>query len=94
MALSTLNPSLPALEDLITLTLPRPPPKRIGPRFTRDIRRDILLLREHNTRTKQNIRTSVKETWEAVGADELLALVREMPARCEAVIAAQGGYTK
>jgi hypothetical protein len=46
MALSTLNPPLPALEDLITLTPPRPPPKRTGSRLTRDIRRDILLLRE------------------------------------------------
>jgi hypothetical protein len=36
----------------------------------------------------------VKEAWETVGADELLALVREMPARCEAVIDAQGGHTK
>jgi hypothetical protein len=36
----------------------------------------------------------VKEAWEAVGVDELLALVREMPARCEAGIGAQGGYTK
>jgi hypothetical protein len=40
------------------------------------------------------LRRVVKEAWEAVGADELLALVREMPARCEAVIDAQGGYTK
>jgi hypothetical protein len=48
MALSTLNPSLPALEDLITLTPRPPPPKKIGPRLTRDIRRDILLLRELN----------------------------------------------
>jgi hypothetical protein len=47
MALSTLNPPLPALEDLITLT-PRPAKKKIGPRLTRDIRRDILLLRELN----------------------------------------------
>jgi len=45
MALSTLNPS--ALEDLVTLT-PRPAKKKIGPRLTRDIRRDILLLRELN----------------------------------------------
>jgi hypothetical protein len=36
----------------------------------------------------------VREAWEAVEADELLALVREMPVRCEAVIDAQGGYTK
>jgi hypothetical protein len=40
------------------------------------------------------LRRVVKEAWEAVRADELLALVREMPARCEAVIDAQGGYTK
>jgi hypothetical protein len=40
------------------------------------------------------LRRVVKETWEAVGADELLALVQEMPARCKAVIDAQGGYTK
>jgi hypothetical protein len=47
MALSTLNPPLPALEDLITLAR-RPAKKKIGPRLTRDIRRDILLLRELN----------------------------------------------
>jgi hypothetical protein len=47
MALSTLNPPLLALEDLIILT-PRPTKKKIGPRLTRDIRRDILLLRELN----------------------------------------------
>jgi hypothetical protein len=45
MALSTLSPPLPALEDLITLT-PRPTRKKIGPQLTRDIRRDILLLRD------------------------------------------------
>jgi hypothetical protein len=48
MALSTLNASLPALEDLITLTSRRSPSKKVGPRLTRDIRRDILLLRELN----------------------------------------------
>ena len=47
MALSTLTPPLPALlVDLLALT-PRPA-KKIGPRLTRDIRRDILLLRELN----------------------------------------------
>jgi ketohexokinase/beta-glucosidase len=40
------------------------------------------------------LRRVVKEAWEAIGADELLALVREMPARCKAVIDAEGGYTK
>jgi hypothetical protein len=48
MALSLLNASLPALEDLITLTPRRSPSKKVGPRLTRDIRRDILLLRELN----------------------------------------------
>jgi Transposase len=55
MSLSTLNPPLPALEDLITLTpqspqpIPRTPTKKkLGPRLSRDIRRDILLLRELN----------------------------------------------
>jgi hypothetical protein len=55
MSLSTLNPPLQALEDLITLT-PQPPQpipktptkKKLGPRLSRDIRRDILLLRELN----------------------------------------------
>jgi hypothetical protein len=83
MGLSTLNPSLPALEDLITFRYPVHPPKGSGRGSPANIRRDILLLHEHNTRTKQNIRTSVKEAWKAVGADELLALVREMPAGLE-----------
>jgi hypothetical protein len=62
MALSTLNPSLPALEDLITLT-PRPlPPKKIGPRLTRDIRRDILLLRELN-----DYEDEIEYTYERIG---------------------------
>jgi hypothetical protein len=47
MALSTLNVSLPALEDLI-LTSRRSPSQKAGPWLTRDIRRDILLLRELN----------------------------------------------
>ena len=47
MAISTLDASLPALEDLITLVHAVPLPKS-GPRLTRDIRRDILLLRELN----------------------------------------------
>jgi hypothetical protein len=28
------------------------------------------------------LRTAVKEAWDVIGADELQALVREMPARC------------
>jgi hypothetical protein len=47
MAISTLDASLPALEDLITLVHAIPFLKS-GPRLTGDIRRDILLLPEHN----------------------------------------------
>jgi hypothetical protein len=61
MALSTPNPPLPALEDLITLTSRRFTSKKIGPRFTRDIRRDILLLRELN-----NYENEAKYTYERI----------------------------
>jgi hypothetical protein len=36
---------------------------------------------EHSSYDK--LKRVVREAWEAVGADELLALVREMPARCK-----------
>ena len=50
MALSTLNPPLPAPEDLIALSnvTPRRSPKNIGPAAHSRFRRDILLLRELN----------------------------------------------
>src|SRR5271155_2255815 len=48
MVISTLDASLPALEDLIPLVHAVPLPKKVGPPLTRDIRRDILLLRELN----------------------------------------------
>jgi hypothetical protein len=40
------------------------------------------------------LRIAVKEAWDAIGELELLALVREMPARCQAVIDANGMHTK
>jgi hypothetical protein len=40
------------------------------------------------------LRRVVRGTWEAVGADELLALIKDMRATCEAVIDAHGGYAK
>jgi hypothetical protein len=40
------------------------------------------------------LRRVVKEAWEAVGTDELLAFVRETPARCQAVVDADRGDTK
>ena len=38
------------------------------------------------------LRTAVKEAWDVIGADELQALVREMPARCQAVIDVEGRH--
>jgi hypothetical protein len=51
MALSTLNPPLPALEDLVTISKPASlppstPPKPKIKRLTRDQRHDILLMRD------------------------------------------------
>jgi transposase len=40
------------------------------------------------------LRTAVKEAWDVIGADKLQALVREMPARCQAVIEAEERHTK
>jgi transposase len=40
------------------------------------------------------LRIAVKEAWDAIGELELLALVREIPARCQAVINANGMHTK
>jgi hypothetical protein len=40
------------------------------------------------------LRTAVKEAWNVIRADELQTLVREMPARCQAVIDADGRYIK
>ena len=70
--ISTLDAPLPALEDLITLVHAVPLPKS-GPRLTRDIRRDILLLRELN-----DYEDEVEYTYERIAE-----LAREMPARCK-----------
>lgn len=40
------------------------------------------------------LRIAVKEAWDAISELELLALVREMPARCQAVIDANGMHIK
>jgi hypothetical protein len=37
----------------------------------------------------KKLRNTVKEAWDAIGAEELLALVREVPAHCQAFIDAQ-----
>lgn len=41
-----LNASLPAPDDLVALTQRRSPSKKVGPQLSREIRHDILLLRE------------------------------------------------
>jgi len=49
---------------------------------------------EYHT-SHDKLRRVVKEAREkAVGVEELLALVREMLARCQAAIDAHGGYAK
>jgi hypothetical protein len=73
MALSILNASLPAPEDLITLTSRHSPSKKVGPRLTRDIRRDILLLRELN-----DYEDEVEYTYEHIAE-----LARGVSARCK-----------
>jgi len=40
------------------------------------------------------LRSAVKEAWEKVGEDEFKALIESMPARCQAVIDAEGLFTK
>ncbi len=45
-------------------------------------------------RTKSAIVEAVEAAWAAVGEDYLKILLESMPRRVEAVIKAQGGYTK
>jgi hypothetical protein len=40
------------------------------------------------------LRATVKDTWEKVGEFEFRALTESMPARCQAVIDADGLFTK
>jgi hypothetical protein len=40
------------------------------------------------------LRAAVKEAWDAVPVEFLRELINSMPARCQAVIDAEGGYTK
>jgi transposase len=57
--------------------------------------KDYIIRKYPDYRTSYDkLRTAVKEAWDAIGADELQALVREMPARCQAVIDADGRHTK
>ena len=40
------------------------------------------------------LRVAVKEAWEAISVDQLNSLIDSMRKCCEAVIAAEGGFTK
>jgi len=86
MALSTLNPSLPALEDLITYSMSSPSQKDRPAAHPRYPTRYPTLTRTQGLRealsrvsfSHDKLRRVVKEAWEAVWVDEVLALVREM----------------
>jgi len=49
---------------------------------------------ERHATTMEELQDVVAEEWEKVDTDLLAELVRSMPARCQAVIDAQGGNTK
>ena len=45
-------------------------------------------------RTHAALRSIVKETWDSVSSADLVRLIKSMPARCQAVVDADGGPTK
>jgi transposase len=45
-------------------------------------------------RSYKRLREVVNEAWEAVTHERIKELIREMPERCQAVIKAEGLYTK
>jgi hypothetical protein len=45
-------------------------------------------------RSYKRLRNAVQEAWEAITHKRIKELIKEMPARCKAVIKAEGGYTK
>jgi hypothetical protein len=45
-------------------------------------------------RSYKRLRNAVQEAWEAITHERIKELIKEMPARCKAVIKAEGGYTK
>jgi hypothetical protein len=44
--------------------------------------------------TYEQLREIVREAWDSISLDFLRELIESMPARCQAVINAEGGYTK
>ena len=51
-------------------------------------------LRSGKTRSLDQLRVIVEEAWDSITTDELAALVSSMPARCQAVLDANGGSIK
>ena len=45
-------------------------------------------------RTHDALRSIVKEAWDSVSSADLVRLIKSMPARCQAVVDADGGPTK
>lgn len=45
-------------------------------------------------RTKSEVRQIIQQAWDSISSDQLLVLITSMPARCLAVINADGGQTK
>jgi transposase len=45
-------------------------------------------------RSYPRLREAVAEAWNAITTDQIRELIQSMPARCQAVIDAQGGHTK
>ena len=52
------------------------------------------LEKERPSATKQELKTAVREAWEAVPEEFLLKLIKSMPDRMQRVIDAQGGNTR
>jgi crotonobetainyl-CoA:carnitine CoA-transferase CaiB-like acyl-CoA transferase len=45
-------------------------------------------------RTYDQLREIVREAWESITTEDLRELMESMPARCQAVVDAEGGHTK
>ena len=57
--------------------------------------KDFIRLRFGDVQLSYNqLRVAVREAWDSITPDQLNSLIDSMRERCEAVIAAKGGYTK
>jgi hypothetical protein len=51
-------------------------------------------IEEHQDTTMEQLQDRVEAEWQATSVEFLRTLVHSMPARCQAVIEAEGGHTK